>query len=170
MWWPLTMLQPNSPIQIQQFFLAPLQKMLRAPEMRRLKATHVIFNWEKSSGISIQIEQEKQKRLNLFSPDEKPEYMHTCVHIYTHVQADPLLSEGRRLFLNQRSLKSFKVVTVKSPDFALREYSTVLLKCLTWQRIFVTYCNVFSYLRETFGQWCLWLCCVRFDKSMYCIL
>lgn len=158
MWRPLTMLQPNSPIQIRQFFLAPLQKMLRAPEMRWLKATHVIFNWEKSSGRKTEASK------FIFS------WWKARIHTYIHVQADPLLSEWRCLFLNQRSLKSFKVVTVKSPDFALREYSTVLLKCLTWQRIFVTYCNVFSYLRETFGQWCLWLCCVRFDKSMYCIL
>lgn len=116
----------------------------------------------KSSGISVQLEQKiKCVQIN-FLPMKSQ-------NIYIYIQTDPLLSKGRCLILNQRSLKSF-YVTVKSPDFALQEYSAVLLKCLMWQRIFVTNCNIFLYLRETFGQWYLWLRCVRFNRSMYCIL
>lgn len=58
--------------------------MLRAPEMRWLKATRVIFNWEKSSGISIQIEEGKTEASKfIFSWWKARIHTYIYVHIYT---------------------------------------------------------------------------------------
>lgn len=69
------------------------------------------------------------------------------------IQTGHLSGKGRRLFLSFCFFKLlkwliFSLVTVNSPDFALHEYSTALLKCLMWRRTFIT-CKTFSYLRGT---------------------
>lgn len=88
---------------------------------------------------------------------ENIRYFYYIRKIENHVQIHFLWLKANKSSFQWRSFstenaKIFSLFKSSLWNHLILPYMSILL-FLMWQRIFVTYCNIFLYLENTFGQW-----------------